>query len=123
MTGVEVSRCRGEFQYDDVRGQKVIEPFQDDVRFMANRSRHLQVHHLSERVDAGIGSAGAHDFNVALKNFFGRLAQFAHDGAGILLILPAAVAAAVVFQQHLERVHSYGALAGGTRRFVACSNA
>ena len=61
--------------------------------------------HLSKRVNAGIGTAGALQIHAHSQGLFGGAAQFTHYRAGILLLLPAAVARPVVLDGQLPGEH------------------
>jgi hypothetical protein len=54
---------------------------------------------LTEGVHPAIRAACAVDFHVTVKNNISGFAQFSRDGAGVFLLLPAAVARAIVFKK------------------------
>jgi hypothetical protein len=54
---------------------------------------HVEVGDLFQGVDARIGTSGTHEFKIAgADRFCDRTDQFALDGSGILLYLPARIA-------------------------------
>ena len=62
---------------------------------------YAQVRHLGAGVYTGVGTAGTLDFDIRAEEVLSRFAELALDGAGVLLLLPAAVFGAVVFQREL----------------------
>src|SRR6185436_8561350 len=88
----------------DVGGECVVDP-------RAQRGRRqvrveLQMRHLPGRVDARIGPSGAVQLElVTPRRVAHRTFDLARNRLRVLLDLPAAVAAAVVFDQQLEAGH------------------
>jgi hypothetical protein len=66
---------------------------------VANLPADFDVCNLPERMNARVGSAGALHLNLAMKNSVDGLAQLAHHGARVLLLLPSAVSRAVVLKK------------------------
>src|SRR5438128_9251472 len=54
---------------------------------------------------ASVSAAGALHLHLFSEDLAGGLFQFAHDGPGVLLVLPAAVTGAVIFEENLEGSH------------------
>src|SRR5262245_41613124 len=106
MPGMEASRGLRQLENHDIGRQQIVHPSQDNIRFVTNRSADFDVGDLTERMDTGVGSAGALHLDIALEYFLSGLSQLAHHGASVLLFLPAAVPAAIVFEQELECGHS-----------------
>ena len=110
MASVEISRRALDVENRNVGRQQIIETAFDQVRGLPRPGIHFHVHDLSQRVHSGIGSSCALHIDVAHKYLLCRLLNLAHDRAGILLRLPAAVASAVVFQGDLESRHDVSVL-------------
>src|SRR5262249_54605908 len=102
---MEISRSLFDIQNDDVGRQQIVESLSNDVGIVTYRSGKLDVHHLSEGVNARICSSGALHVYFGLKNLTRRFSQLTHNCARVLLVLPATVFRPVVFQQDLERDH------------------
>jgi hypothetical protein len=99
VAGVESVAYFFDIQNADVGG----EPFvQRAENFLRRRERTFgggaEVRYLGNGVDAGIGTAGALDFELGSQEIFGSLAELALDGAGVDLFLPAAVFGPVIFE-------------------------
>ena len=107
MARVKAAMDLRNFEDNDTGRKQVVQSALDEIRFMTNGNGDFDVCDLTKSVDAGISSAGALHFDVASKDVSRRLSKFAHHSAGIFLILPAAVARAVIFQQDFERGHPF----------------
>ena len=58
--------------------------------------------HLPQRMNTRVGSTSSLHFKVGVNHSSDGFAQLTHDGARILLFLPAAVSRAVVFQEKFK---------------------
>lgn len=88
----------------DFGGQLLIGLSQQEFRVNGLPGEELDVSNLPARMDAGIGAASAHELNAGVGGGFQSGAEFAHDGAGVLLFSPTGILAAVIFEREAEAV-------------------
>ena len=67
---------------------------------------HAQVRHLSSRVDSGVGSPSGLNLHLGVKEILCCLPELPSHGPCVILLLPAAVLGAVVFQRELPGFQS-----------------
>ena len=97
MTRVEAARNAFDCKNNNVSWKEIIQPAFDDVRSVLYRRCNLHMGHLPKRVNAGVRASRALHLDIAAEHLSRSSTQFAHDRAGILLLLPAAVPRTVVF--------------------------
>src|SRR5206468_851413 len=108
----------------DIGGKQIIEAALDDIRSsLSGRRTHLDVHDLSKRVHTRIGSSRTLDIDFAVKYLQCSSSDLAHDGAGILLNLPSAVASTVIFKGDFESRHDLRAPIRAIKPFPASAEA
>ena len=96
----------GDVQYADVRGKPIVQRAQElfgrrIAALGARRNPESKMRHLSARVDAGVRASSALQLDRCAQVILGRLAKLAHHGSGVLLLLPATVLCAIVFEYQL----------------------
>src|SRR5215510_10399617 len=95
----------------DVRRQPVIYGVEDLLRTgnvfrPASARREFQMGDLRQRMNSGVGAPRAADLDLSIEEIFSGLAQFAGDRARVRLLLPSAVARAVVFKGEFPGFHT-----------------
>ena len=104
VAGVEPVRHDLDAADVDVGGQRLVDPRQQRRR--RQRRADVEMRDLGQRVDAGVGAAGAVDLEaIAAGRGADRLDQLALDRPRVGLDLPAAVARAGVLDGQLEAGH------------------
>ena len=91
--------------HHDRGGQPVVERADQFASVAAWLVGHPEMGDLSESMDAGIGASGTLQFDLAAEEVLGSLAQGSLNAAGILLVLPSAVAGAIVLEGQLPDGH------------------
>jgi hypothetical protein len=94
-----------ELENRNIGWKNFVHPALQFRRLLAHFRFDLKVHHLPQCVNSGIGPAGALHFKFSGKDLACGLAQFSHHGASVVLILPAAIPGAVVFENEFECDH------------------
>lgn len=102
MSGVKVAWSSFQLKDNDIRRQQIIQTPQQQLRRLANLPCHFDMRNLTERVNTGIGAACTLHVDVSVEDNHGGLSQLSHDGASVLLLLPAAVARAIVFEKQFK---------------------
>ena len=95
---------RGDLEEMNVGRQRLLEPARELVD--RHRAARLQMRDLGERMDAGVGAARAAEIDAFAHRLLDRAPELARDRPGVLLLLPAAVARALVLERQLPGRHA-----------------
>src|SRR5215210_5604206 len=92
---------RLDFQHDDVCRKTRVQFTNDGGRRCGASKIHTQMSDLGSCVDAGIRSSGPAEFHFRSEVILGRASKLALHSPRIALLLPSAVAGAVILEREL----------------------